>query len=85
MYDLSLHIAAVLSIPHPVKWMKPGYWQFVMWHLGSCSDWYEQDYSLNNAPSAYDSVCGVHKTAGISSGFEVLILQYRALEKATSF
>ncbi|KAM9602775.1 LOW QUALITY PROTEIN: protein mono-ADP-ribosyltransferase PARP4 [Morphnus guianensis] len=41
-----------------------------MWHLGSCSDSYEQDYSLNNAPSGYDSGRGVRKTADISSDFE---------------
>ncbi|KAM6211438.1 LOW QUALITY PROTEIN: protein mono-ADP-ribosyltransferase PARP4 [Sarcoramphus papa] len=38
--------------------------------LGSCLDLYERDYSLNNAPSGYDSVHGVHKTADISSDVE---------------
>ncbi|XP_074996075.1 protein mono-ADP-ribosyltransferase PARP4 isoform X2 [Calonectris borealis] len=38
--------------------------------LGSCLDLYERDYSLNNAPSGYDSVHGVRKTADISSDFE---------------
>ncbi|XP_054079534.1 protein mono-ADP-ribosyltransferase PARP4 isoform X1 [Rissa tridactyla] len=38
--------------------------------LGSCLDLYEQDYSLNNAPSGFDSVHGVRKTADISSDFE---------------
>ncbi|XP_009475160.1 PREDICTED: poly [ADP-ribose] polymerase 4 [Nipponia nippon] len=38
--------------------------------LGSCLDLYERDYSLNNAPSGYDSVHGVRKTADMSSDFE---------------
>ncbi|NXV74308.1 PARP4 polymerase, partial [Atlantisia rogersi] len=38
--------------------------------LGSCADLYQRDYSLNNAPSGYDSVHGVRRTAGISSDFE---------------
>ncbi|NXW35609.1 PARP4 polymerase, partial [Phaetusa simplex] len=38
--------------------------------LGSCLDLYERDYSLNNAPSGFDSVHGVRKTADISSDFE---------------
>ncbi|KAK4830948.1 hypothetical protein QYF61_014407 [Mycteria americana] len=38
--------------------------------LGSCLDLYEQHYWLNNAPSGYDSVHGVRKTADISSDFE---------------
>ncbi|XP_010125808.1 PREDICTED: poly [ADP-ribose] polymerase 4, partial [Chlamydotis macqueenii] len=38
--------------------------------LGSCLDLYERDYSLNNAPSGYDSVHGVRKTADVSSDFE---------------
>ncbi|NXX90925.1 PARP4 polymerase, partial [Centropus bengalensis] len=38
--------------------------------LGSCLDLCERDYSLNNAPSGYDSVHGVRKTALISSDFE---------------
>ncbi|XP_068251603.1 protein mono-ADP-ribosyltransferase PARP4 [Nyctibius grandis] len=38
--------------------------------LGSCLDLYERDYSLNGAPSGYDSVHGVRKTADISSYFE---------------
>ncbi|XP_053944280.1 protein mono-ADP-ribosyltransferase PARP4 [Cuculus canorus] len=38
--------------------------------LGSCLDLYERDYSLNNAPSGYDSVHGVRKTALVSSDFE---------------
>ncbi|KAM6342212.1 protein mono-ADP-ribosyltransferase PARP4 isoform 2-T3 [Podargus strigoides] len=38
--------------------------------LGSCLDLHERDYSLNNAPSGYDSVHGVRKTADISSDFE---------------
>lgn len=53
--------------------------------LGSCLDLYERDYLLSNAPSGYDSVHGVRKTADISSDFEVLILQYGALEKAPNF
>ncbi|XP_054079556.1 protein mono-ADP-ribosyltransferase PARP4 isoform X3 [Rissa tridactyla] len=43
--------------------------------LGSCLDLYEQDYSLNNAPSGFDSVHGVRKTADISSDFEVVMFQ----------
>ncbi|KAM9263450.1 LOW QUALITY PROTEIN: protein mono-ADP-ribosyltransferase PARP4 [Cariama cristata] len=35
--------------------------------LGSCLDFCERDY-FNNAPSGYDGVHGVHKTADISSG-----------------
>ncbi|KAM6287034.1 LOW QUALITY PROTEIN: protein mono-ADP-ribosyltransferase PARP4 [Spheniscus humboldti] len=38
--------------------------------LGSCLDLYERDYLLSNAPSGYDSVHGVRKTADISSDFE---------------
>ncbi|NXJ11809.1 PARP4 polymerase, partial [Odontophorus gujanensis] len=38
--------------------------------LGSCLDLYEQDFSLNAAPSGYNSVHGVRKTADISSDFE---------------
>ncbi|NWH79028.1 PARP4 polymerase, partial [Piaya cayana] len=38
--------------------------------LGSCLDLCKRDYSLNNAPSGYDSVHGVRKTAHISSDFE---------------
>ncbi|XP_009888954.1 PREDICTED: poly [ADP-ribose] polymerase 4 [Charadrius vociferus] len=38
--------------------------------LGSCLDLYERDYSLNDAPSGFDSVHGVRKTADISSDFE---------------
>ncbi|XP_075598343.1 protein mono-ADP-ribosyltransferase PARP4 isoform X1 [Balearica regulorum gibbericeps] len=38
--------------------------------LGSCVDLCERDYSLNNAPSGYDSVHGVRKTADVSSDFE---------------
>ncbi|KAM7131833.1 LOW QUALITY PROTEIN: protein mono-ADP-ribosyltransferase PARP4 [Ciconia maguari] len=38
--------------------------------LGSCLDLYEQHYLLNNAPSGYNSVHGVRKTADISSDFE---------------
>ncbi|KAM6146970.1 protein mono-ADP-ribosyltransferase PARP4 isoform 2-T3 [Phoenicopterus ruber ruber] len=38
--------------------------------LGSCLDLYERDYSLNSAPSGYESVHGVRKTANISSDFE---------------
>jgi len=53
--------------------------------LGYCLDLYERDYSLNNAPSGYDSVHGVRKTADVSSDFEVLILQYCTLEKAPDF
>ncbi|KAM9020764.1 LOW QUALITY PROTEIN: protein mono-ADP-ribosyltransferase PARP4 [Ara ararauna] len=37
--------------------------------LGSCLDLYE-DYSLNNAPSGYNSVHGVCIAADISSGFQ---------------
>lgn len=53
--------------------------------LGSCLDLYERDYSLNDAPSGFDSVHGVRKTADISSDFEVLILKCWALEKAPNF
>uniref|UniRef100_A0A8B9CL63 Poly [ADP-ribose] polymerase n=1 Tax=Anser brachyrhynchus TaxID=132585 RepID=A0A8B9CL63_9AVES len=38
--------------------------------LGSCLDLYERDFSLNDAPSGYNSVHGVRKTADISSDFE---------------
>ncbi|XP_009997737.1 PREDICTED: poly [ADP-ribose] polymerase 4 [Chaetura pelagica] len=38
--------------------------------LGSCLDLVERDYSLNQAPSGYDSVHGVRRTAGTSSDFE---------------
>ncbi|NXC42205.1 PARP4 polymerase, partial [Penelope pileata] len=38
--------------------------------LGSCLDLYERDFSLNAAPSDYDSVHGVRKTADVSSDFE---------------
>ncbi|XP_010727343.1 protein mono-ADP-ribosyltransferase PARP4-like [Meleagris gallopavo] len=38
--------------------------------LGSCLDLYERDFSLTAAPSGYNSVHGVRKTAGISSDFE---------------
>ncbi|KAM6140969.1 LOW QUALITY PROTEIN: protein mono-ADP-ribosyltransferase PARP4 [Pterocles gutturalis] len=38
--------------------------------LEFCLHLYERDYSLNNAPSGYDSVHGVRKTADISSDFE---------------
>ncbi|KAM6317090.1 LOW QUALITY PROTEIN: protein mono-ADP-ribosyltransferase PARP4 [Aegotheles albertisi] len=38
--------------------------------LGSCLDLCERDYSLNSAPSGYDSVHGVRKTADTSSDFE---------------
>ncbi|OXB57129.1 hypothetical protein ASZ78_006991 [Callipepla squamata] len=38
--------------------------------LGSCLDLYERDFSLNAAPSGYNSVHGVRKTADISSDFE---------------
>ncbi|KAM9245413.1 LOW QUALITY PROTEIN: protein mono-ADP-ribosyltransferase PARP4 [Leptosomus discolor] len=38
--------------------------------LGSCLDLYEQVCSLNNAPSGYNSVRGVHKMADISSDVE---------------
>ncbi|KAM4681992.1 LOW QUALITY PROTEIN: protein mono-ADP-ribosyltransferase PARP4 [Amazona ochrocephala] len=37
--------------------------------LGSCLDLYE-DYSLNNAPSGYNSVHGVYNSRHLSSGFE---------------
>ncbi|XP_014821626.1 PREDICTED: poly [ADP-ribose] polymerase 4 isoform X2 [Calidris pugnax] len=38
--------------------------------LGSCLDLYERDYSLNKAPSGFDSVHGVRRTGDISSDFE---------------
>uniref|UniRef100_A0A8C8SAU3 Poly [ADP-ribose] polymerase n=1 Tax=Pelusios castaneus TaxID=367368 RepID=A0A8C8SAU3_9SAUR len=38
--------------------------------LGTCLDLYKKDLSLTNAPSGYDSVHGVRKTANISSDFE---------------
>uniref|UniRef100_A0A669QAC7 Poly [ADP-ribose] polymerase n=1 Tax=Phasianus colchicus TaxID=9054 RepID=A0A669QAC7_PHACC len=38
--------------------------------LGSCLDLYERDFSLTAAPSGYNSVHGVRKTADISSDFE---------------
>ncbi|XP_046764290.1 protein mono-ADP-ribosyltransferase PARP4 isoform X2 [Gallus gallus] len=38
--------------------------------LGSCLDLYERDFSLNAAPSGYNSVHGVRKTADVSSDFE---------------
>ncbi|XP_062423231.1 protein mono-ADP-ribosyltransferase PARP4 isoform X2 [Rhea pennata] len=38
--------------------------------LGSCLDLYQRNFSLNSAPSGYDSVHGVRKTADISSDFE---------------
>ncbi|XP_067418928.1 protein mono-ADP-ribosyltransferase PARP4 [Emydura macquarii macquarii] len=38
--------------------------------LGTCLDLYKKDVSLTNAPSGYDSVHGVRKTANISSDFE---------------
>jgi len=53
--------------------------------LGSCLDLYERDFSLNAAPSGYNSVHGVRKTADVSSDFEVLILQYCVLEKTPTF
>ncbi|NXU50981.1 PARP4 polymerase, partial [Turnix velox] len=38
--------------------------------LGSCLDLYEQNYALNKAPSGFDSVHGVRRTADTSSDFE---------------
>ncbi|CAM4358358.1 unnamed protein product [Lepidochelys olivacea] len=38
--------------------------------LGTCLDLYKKDLSLTNAPSGYDSVHGVRKTANIYSDFE---------------
>ncbi|XP_068786394.1 protein mono-ADP-ribosyltransferase PARP4 isoform X2 [Struthio camelus] len=38
--------------------------------LGSCLDLCQRNFSLNSAPSGYDSVHGVRKTAGVSSDFE---------------
>ncbi|KAG6922628.1 poly(ADP-ribose) polymerase family member 4, partial [Chelydra serpentina] len=38
--------------------------------LGTCLDLYKKDLSLTNAPTGYDSVHGVHKTANIYSDFE---------------
>ncbi|XP_025926285.1 poly [ADP-ribose] polymerase 4 isoform X1 [Apteryx rowi] len=38
--------------------------------LGSCLDLYQRNFSLNSAPSGYDSVHGVHKTTDVSSDFE---------------
>ena len=40
--------------------------------LGSCLDLYERDFSLNAAPSGYNSVHGVRKTADVSSDFEAM-------------
>uniref|UniRef100_A0A8C4KFD8 Poly [ADP-ribose] polymerase n=1 Tax=Dromaius novaehollandiae TaxID=8790 RepID=A0A8C4KFD8_DRONO len=38
--------------------------------LGSCLDLYQRNFSLNSAPSGYDSVHGVRKAADVSSDFE---------------
>ncbi|NXH68425.1 PARP4 polymerase, partial [Hydrobates tethys] len=64
------------SVSASIKYSSPsemdGTWLLVVCDvaLGSCLDSYERVYSLNNAPSGYDSVHGVRKTADISSDFE---------------